>query len=220
MSGPDILREVEESIRAEKAAQFWKKNGHTILAIVFLAILGTAAQSFWVSYKKNQSEAATSQFLEAFDNKSPLSALQKLGQEEKGSASALAGLSTAAMAIEQKDWPAAISAYKNITTNKSVDKIYKDLALIQMISIQIDHDTKANADDLLNAISPLLSDKKSPWYANAVFISSLIKSSKKNDLKAAQADLDILLSMNNLPAGFLEQVNALSEMNKLKMGSK
>ncbi len=62
MSGPDILREVEESIRAEKAAKFWKKNGHTILAIVFLAILGTAAQSFWVSYKKNQSEEATSQF--------------------------------------------------------------------------------------------------------------------------------------------------------------
>lgn len=220
MSGPDILREVEESIRAEKAAKFWKENGNIVLAVVAAAILGTAGQSFWTAHKKSQNEVSTSQFLDALETSTPLPALEKLSKEEKGSGSALAGLSAASIAIEKKDWAAAITAYKNVTENKSVDKAYRDLAIVQMVSLQLDHDAKATGADLLKSLETLVADKKSPWNINAIFISSLVKSSKNNDLKGAQADLDTLLAMNNLPASFLEQVKALNEVYKVKMGSK
>lgn len=220
MSGPDILREVEESIRAEKAAKFWKENGNVILAVAIAAVIGTAAQSFWMSHKRTQNEVSTSQFLDALKDKAPLTALEKLSKEEKGAGSALAGLNGAAMAIDKQDWTAAITAYKNVTENKSVDKAYKDLALIQMVSLQLDHDDKATGADLLKSLAPLVADKKSPWNTKAVFISALIKASKNNDLAGAQADLDALSSMQNLPASFLEQVKALSEVYKIKMGSK
>ena len=118
MSGPDILREVEESLRAEKAAKFWKENGTVVIAIVAVAILGTAAQSFWTAHKRTQNELSTSQFLDAMKDKSPLPALEKLSKEEKGSGSALAGLNGAAIAIDKKDWAVAITAYKNVIENK------------------------------------------------------------------------------------------------------
>lgn len=220
MSGPDILREVEESIRAEKAAKFWRENSHIILAVVATAIIGTAGQSFWTAHKRTQNEVSTSQFLDALKDKAPLPALEKLSKEEKGSGSALAGLSAGAFAVDKKDWTAAIAAYKNVTENKSVTKAYKDLALVQMVSLQLDHDAKVTGADLLKSLAPLVADKKSPWNKNAIFISSLVKASKNNDLQGAQADLDILSSMPNLPASFLEQVKALSEVYKIKTGSK
>ncbi len=220
MSGPDILREVEESLRAEKAAKFWKENGSIVMAIVAAAILGTAAQSFWTAHKRTQNEVSTSQFLDALKDSSPLSALEKLSKEEKGSGSALAGINGAAIAIDKKDWVAAIAAYKNVTENKSIDKAYKDLATIQMISLQLDHDAKATGTELLKSLAPLIADQKSPWNAKAIFISALVKASKNNDLTGAQADLDKLSSMANLPASFMDQVKALSEVYKIKMGSK
>jgi hypothetical protein len=220
MSGPDILREVEESIRAEKAAKFWKENGTIVLAVAAAAILGTAGQSFWMAHKRTQNEVSTSQFLDALKDKTPISALEKLSKEEKGSGSALAGLNGAAMAIDKKDWAAAITSYQNVANNKSVEKSYKDLATVQMVSLQLDHDPKATGAGLLKSLEPLIADKKSPWSSKAIFISSLVKSTKNNDLKGAQADLDTLSSMDNLPASFLEQVKALNEVYKVKMGSK
>ena len=220
MSGPDILREVEESIRAEKAAKFWKENSTVILVVVAAAILGTAGQSLWTAHKHDLNEASTSQFLDALKDKTPLAALEKLSKEEKGSGSALAGLNGGAMAIDQKDWAAAITSYQNVANNKSVEKAYKDLATVQMVSLQLDHDAKVTGADLLKSLAPLIADKKSPWNTKAIFISSLVKSTKNNDLKGAQDDLDTLSSMNNLPASFLEQVNALKEVYKVKMGSK
>lgn len=220
MSGPDILREVEESLRAEKAAKFWKENGTIVLAVVAAAILGTAAQSFWTAHKRSQNEQSTSQFLDALKDKTPIPALEKLSKEEKGSGSALAGLNGAAIAIDKKDWASAMTAYKNVIDNKSVDKAYKDLATIQMVSIQLDHDEKVTGADLLKSLSPLIADKKSPWNAKAIFMSALVKASKNNDLAGAQSDLDTLSSMTNLPASFMDQVKALSEVYKIKMGSK
>lgn len=220
MSGPDILREVEESIRAEKAAKFWKENGTIVLAVVAAAILGTAGQSYWMAHKRGLNEASTTQFMDALKDKAPIPALQELSKEDKGSGSALAGINGASMAIEKKDWASAIALYQNVVENKSVQKAYKDLATVQMVSLQIDHDAKANGDDLLESLAPIIADAKSPWNTKAIFVSSLVKATKNNDLKGAQADLDTLSAMNNLPASFLEQVNALKEVYKVKMGSK
>lgn len=220
MSGPDILREVEESIRAEKAAKFWKENGNMILGLVAAAILGTAAQSFWISHQHSQNEVSTSQFLDALKDKAPLPVLEKLSKEEKGAGSALAGLNGAVMAIDKKDWAAAIASYQNVAGNKSVDKSYRDLAIVQMVSLQLDHDSTVTGANLLKSLEPVIADQKSPWNSKAIFISSLVKATKNNDLKGAQDDLGRLSSMPNLPSSFAEQVTALNEVYKIKMGSK
>jgi len=216
MSGSDILREVEESIRVEKAARFWNENAKTIIIIVTIIILGTLGQSGWVAYKKNQNEKSTAAFLEAFKSSDPISTLKKISSEHNGVGSTLAGLNAAVLAIDKKDWNMAIDLYRQVSEDKFAPKSYKDLALIQMVSLQLDYDEKATGADLLKSIEPVLNNKKSPWNARAIFTSSIIKSEKNNDLKAARSDLQILLGTQNLPSTFLEQVKALDEIYRLR----
>jgi len=216
MSGPDILREVEESLRTEKAIRFWNDHGKTIITIVAVIILATIAQSAWVAYKKNQDEKSTSQFLETIKKTDPIPSLKKLSAEQAGSGSALSGLTAAAMSIDKKNWAEAIELYKQVTQNKSAPQSYRDLATIQMVSLQLDHDKKISGADLLKSIESIVKDEKSPWYARAVFTSALIKSSKNNDLEAARKDLQKLINSPNLPASFLDQVRSLDEIYRLR----
>lgn len=219
MSGPDILREVEESLRAEKAAKFWKDNGNTILAMAAALILGTAAQSIWTTYKNAQNEASTTLFYDALQQKSPIDALQKLSKENKGAGSALAGLNAASLSIGKKDWASAISSYQAVLDNKSAPDAYKDLALVQIVSLQMDHDSKVSGDALLKSLAPLVINKKSPWNTRAIFLSAVIKADKNNDVKGAMTDLNTLLAMPNLAPSFEDQVKSLNEVYKIKSGN-
>lgn len=219
MSGPDILREVDESLRAEKAAKFWKENGNIILAMVAALILGTTAQTLWTSYKKGQDEISTTQFLDALKDKEPMAALQKLTKDGKGSGSALAGLNAASILTEKKDWKGAIAAYQDLIANKSIAKAYKDLAIVQLVPLQLDHDDKASGADLLKLLEPVIQDKNSAWNSKAIFIGALTKAQKNKDLKGAIADLENLLSQTNLAPSFLDQVKSLNEVYKMKSGS-
>jgi hypothetical protein len=218
MSGPDILREVEESLRTEKAIRFWNDHGKTIITIVAVIILATMAQSGWVAFKKNQNEQSTSQFLDTIKTSDPIPSLKKLSAEQNGSGSALSGLTAAAMSVDKKNWTEAIELYRQVSQNKSAPKPYRDLAIIQMVSLQLDHDEKAKGTDLLKSLEDIITDKKSPWQARAIFTSALIKSSKNNDIPSARADLQTLLATPNLPTSFLDQVRSLDEIYKLRQG--
>lgn len=220
MSGTDILREVDESLRVEKAIRFWKDHGNTVLILIVAIILGTAAQAGWTSYKKHQDEKSTTAFLEAIKEKDSISALKKLSADGQGSGSALAGLQLASMSLGKKDWPTAIAAYKQVSENKSAPQMYRDLALAQWVSLQIDHDEKAKGEDLLKALAPLIADEKSTWHAQAILTSALVKAEKNNDIAAARVDLQLLLAKENLPASFLSQVKALDEVYKTKLDGK
>jgi hypothetical protein len=220
MSGSDILREVDEALRVEKAKKFWEENGKAIIIFAVALILGTAAQSGWASYKHHQEEISTAKFVDAMKSKDPLSALQTLSAEKNGSGSALAGLSAAGLAVSNKKWDEAISLYQQVVDNKSAPQTYRDLAMVQMTALKIDHDTQAKADDLQKIISPVKTNKKSAWNSRAVFLSALISAEKQNDFKSARADLKNLLDDPNIPPSFASQVKALDSIYQIKEEAK
>jgi hypothetical protein len=216
MSGEDILREVDEALRVEKAKRFWEENKTALVVFVAALILGTAAQSAWRSYQQSKAESSTAQFLDALKGQEPLSALQKLSAEKDGSGSALAGLSAASIAVGKKDWDGAITLYQQVADNKHAQQTYRDLAIVQLTSLKIDHDKKASADDLLASISPVVENEKSAWNTRAIFLSAIIKADKQKNFKSAQDDLQILIANPSLPPSFAEQVKALDAVYKIK----
>jgi len=216
MSGSDILREVDEALRVEKAKRFWEENGKALIIFAFALVLATAAQSAWKSYKHHQAEISTAKFVDALKSKEPLSALQTLSAEKNGSGSALAGLTAAGLAVGNKKWDNAISLYQEVIDNKSAPQTYRDLAMVQIASLKIDHAPKATADDLQKLIAPVIKDKDSAWNTRALFISALIKAEKQKDFKAAHNDLQILLTDTNIPPSFMAQIKALDEVYQIK----
>lgn len=216
MSGGDILREVDEALRVEKVTRFWKENGKAVIVFAAALVIGTAAQSGWKAYQRHDAELSTARFVDALKGKDPLVALQTLSAEKKGSGSALAGLSAAGLAVSKEDWSGAITLYEQVAANKSAPQTYRDLAVVQIVSLKIDHDTKASADDLLKLIAPVIKDKNSAWNSRAVFTSALVKGEKKQDYKSAHDDLQVLLVDPNIPPSFAEQIKALDEVYKIK----
>jgi hypothetical protein len=114
--------------------------------------MATMAQSGWSAYKKNQNEKSTSQFLDTIKTTDPIPALKKLSAEQSGSGSALSGLTAAAMSVDKKNWTDAIELYKQVSQNKSAPKPYRDLAIIQMVNLQLDYDEKTTGTDLLKSL--------------------------------------------------------------------
>lgn len=220
MSGENILREVDEALRVEKAVRFWKDHGKTLIVIAVALVLGTAVQSGWSTYKASQDKAATSQYLDALREKDPLSALGKLNETQNGSGSALAGLTAAAMLAEKNDPAAAIQAYEKVIGNKKSPKTYQELAALQIAALKLDTDSKATAADLLKLVDPVAADKTSAWTARALLLSAMIKADKGGDFAAARADLAKLLADKNLPASFSDQVHALDEVYRTKSETK
>lgn len=220
MSGENILREVDEALRVEKAVRFWKENGKTLIAIAVALVLGTAVQSGWSSYKASQDKAATSQYLDALRAKDPLAALGQLNEEQDGSGSALAGLTSAAMMIEKNDPAAALKAYEKVLSNKKASKTYLDLASLQIAALKIDHEPQATASDLLKLVEPIAADKNSAWTSRAILLTAIIKADKGGDYSAARAELAKLLADKTLPGSFSEQVHALDEVYRTKSDTK
>lgn len=205
----DLLREVDEALRADKMARFWEEHGKAIIILVATFILGTALQSGWSSWQASQEEKGTSQFLNAFKEKEPLTALEKLAAQKDGKGQALGAMGAAAIQVEKEDWTKAIDLYTQVLNDKAAPQVYKDLALIQIVSLRLDHTPDVKAEELLAQLKPVLSSKDSSWVLKAELLSAVIKANKQNDFKGALADLDKIIGSPAAPQQITLQAKAL-----------
>lgn len=216
MSGTDILREVDESLRVDKAMKFWRDYGSTLIIVAAILVLGTAAQALWTTHKESTAEKSTEAFLNAAKESDPVAGFHKLAAEKDGTGSALAGLNAAALLLTQEKWTDAIANYELVLDNKSAPQSFKDLAAIQIVSLKLDHDDKATADDLLKSLAPVLNNKNSEWQSRALLVSALIKAHKQNDYAGAQKDLKSIRDLPNVADSYLEKVDMLDKVYQLK----
>ena len=58
----DIFQEVDEEVRRDKAAEFWKKHQNLIIAAAALIVLAAAGFRYWQYEKEEAEQAAGDQF--------------------------------------------------------------------------------------------------------------------------------------------------------------
>ena len=61
----DIFQEVDEEVRRDKAAEFWKKYQNLILAGAVLVVLASAGFRYWQYERERAAQAAGDQFQQA-----------------------------------------------------------------------------------------------------------------------------------------------------------
>ena len=61
----DIFQEVDEEVRRDKAAEFWKKYQNQILAAAVLIVLASAGFRYWQYERERATQAAGDQFQQA-----------------------------------------------------------------------------------------------------------------------------------------------------------
>ncbi|HNS45007.1 MAG TPA: hypothetical protein PKH37_07265, partial [Alphaproteobacteria bacterium] len=130
----------------------------------------------------------------------------------KGPGKALVALDAGAMALEKQDFDKAMGYYDLIVKDKSVPQDLRDLALVQLVSVQLDHKGDMTGEELFKAIAPVATSDKSSWRSRGLMLSVLIKAHKNKDYKGALSDLALLSADQTLPPSMMTQVQALQEV--------
>jgi hypothetical protein len=138
----DIFQEVDEEVRRDKAAEFWKKYQNYIIAAAILIVLAAGGYRYWQYEKEKAAQAAGDQLqaaIAAFDAGKPDEAfggLAKVAAEAPGGYRILAQM-TEAGAKAATDPAAAVSAFQAIAGNGSVDPLFRDAAKLRAALLQL-----------------------------------------------------------------------------------
>lgn len=120
----ELLREIEEDIRAERMHRLWDKFGKTMIRVSIAVIIGTALGVAWQHYQKSQAMERTSQLIAGLskmnsgDAKSAIAIFDKL--IEDGSVQAdMALLHKGQAQTSEGDYDGARKTYETLAARGS-----------------------------------------------------------------------------------------------------
>src|SRR5271170_4123786 len=129
----DIFREVDEDVRRDRAAEFWKKYQNYIIGAAVVVFVATGGWRFYEWRRIQAAEAAGARFEDAL-------ALERAGKDGEADAAfakiagdapagymALARLSAAA-ALAKSDPARAIPAYDALAEDASLGPLFRETA--------------------------------------------------------------------------------------------
>src|SRR5277367_829127 len=133
----DIFHEVDEEVRRDKAAEFWKKYQNLVLAGAALIVLAAAGFRYWQYERERAQQAAGDQFQQAlaaleggkFDEAK--AGFDKIAAEAPSGYRALAQMA-AAGAKAQSDPPGAAAG------DAAIDPLLRDAARLRAALLRVD----------------------------------------------------------------------------------
>ncbi len=169
---PDIFDEVDEDLRADRAAKLFKQYGGVLIAAAVLVVAGAGGWQAWQWYDgKRRAEMAQS-YLAAMTTADGQKGAGRLAADAQFAAVAekagggyrtLALLREAALKADAGDMPAAIALWDRVANDSGADGLLRDLATLQSVQHQLDSGDPA----LLGARLLPLAAPGNPWHGLA-----------------------------------------------------
>jgi hypothetical protein len=154
----DIFREVDEDVRRDKAAEFWKKYQNYIIAAAALIVLATAGWRFYDYQRLRAAEAAGAQFEQALDldrSGKAADAAGVLGKIAAGGPDGyriVARLAQAAL-LSKTDPAGAIVAYDALAQDASIGPQFQETARLRAALLRLDAGEVDKAKSALEALA-------------------------------------------------------------------
>ena len=214
----EIFDEINEEIKQEKLAKFWKENGTFIIVSVVCVILAVGAKSWWIKHKYEQNTSRTAALVKILEQEDPAE-LSALAEETKGGHKILAELLSAGLLQEgaktSEGTTKAIKGYEKIAQASSFPSYYRDLAAILAIGLKAEQEG-TNLNALITELAPLTKDGAT-YQASALELkASLLGAQGK--FTDAVSTLDVLLSLETrVPASLKARAEMLKEFYSLQV---
>ena len=131
-----LLREIDEELKQERLFKLWKNYGNYAIAGAVAFVIGVAAIKGWQSYslemrmEQGETFAAAQESATKKHSNDALIALQNLTQDASRGYAMLARFRTAALIGEKGDPSDAAKIYAALADDESIDKIYRELAVV------------------------------------------------------------------------------------------
>lgn len=171
----DIFREVEEDLRRDNLAKLWRRYGMWIVGAAVAIVVATAAFVGWRQYQDSRRMEIARQYVAAADllgrsdREGALRAFAALSGAG-GGYGVLARLRQAELLAEGGDAAGATAAYEAIAADGSVDRPYRDLAVILLALHEVDSGDPAA---LIARLEPLTA-AGNPWRYSALELTGLL----------------------------------------------
>ncbi len=181
-----IFREIDEELRHEHYAKLWKRHGKFIITLAVFLVAGVAGYKAWQSYDINTRRGESERFAAVMAVKEPeaksAAAFAKLAGEFSGGYALLSRFQEAAAKAKAGDPGGAAEIYRKIAGNSGVDVVYRDLAVV--LGVTLEMATAGRDAAALDArIAPLMADDN-PWRHSAREISAALALKSGDDKKA------------------------------------
>ena len=164
-----FVREVDENLRRDQMAARAKRFAGVAIAAVVLFLGAVAAFLYWQDRQRKQAEAATEQLrltlqdVGANKMAAAPAQLDALRKSDSDGVTAVAGLSRAALALQQGDRKLAATTYAEMAANEELAKPFRDLALVR--GTALDYDT-LKPDEVIARLQPLATPGQ-PFFGSA-----------------------------------------------------
>ncbi len=200
-------REVQEELKREQYAEFWKRYGTYVIAAVATVVLSVFGFQYWQSSKKAAAERAGADYEVAArllkdgktdDAKKALEGLSGAGASgyEILSKLQLAGLQRKAGKNDE-----ALKAYQQIAATSGIDPLFRDFAKLQTAAMELG---TADYTELKNRLSDLMKDENAFRYTARELVG--LSAFQAGDLKAARETFNALLGDASVPPGMAQRV--------------
>jgi hypothetical protein len=154
----DIFQEVDEEVRRDKAAEFWKKYQNLIIGAAVLLVLATAGYRFYQDRRLAAEQAAGAAFQQALaldrDGKGAEAeaAMAKLAADAPRGYQTLARLAGAGM-LAKRDSKAALAVYDALAADASIGALFQDAARLRAALLRLDAGEVDAAKPALEALA-------------------------------------------------------------------
>ena len=168
MSEGDIFREVEQDMRREQLAQYWRKYGLYVIAVALLIVLGVGGYQGWTWWQRTQMSSDGAAFVQASalqqngQRDAAAQTFSKLAEDGAGAYPALSQLRLAAISAAKGETDAAVKAYDQVAANTD-DAMLKGFARVQAATLLVDTAPPAEMEKRIGDMP----DEAGPWRHSA-----------------------------------------------------
>lgn len=208
----DIIDEIKEDLHHERLAKLWKQFGAWIIGAALLIVAGTAGNVWWQGHKAKQQEELSNTYFSAIEllqkdkTEDAVKLLEELRNTDSKAYPALAGFTQASNLIQEKKYREAAAVYESIADNDKVDETLQDLALLQLVNLEIKY--KLAADSVIELRLADLTQPQNAWHFSASELQASYALGQGNEAKA----LEIFKSLEEDPLAPENIRNRAAEM--------
>ena len=208
----DILQDIDDALKREKAEKFWKENGPYILGGALALVVLTGVFTAWNNWQQSRNAAQTAQMVMAMESGSPETGLIAAIPHLNGQHKAMALLQIAGAKAQAGKNAEALKLYREVADGRGVPAVWRDLAALSAVRTEwgagVD---KARAQVLFNEVKKLTA-KKNPWRLQAGVQAAMIAGDSLDDPKTALSLLRAPLTDEATPPALKEKAKVLDHL--------
>ena len=213
----DIFQDVDEALKQERMAKFWKENGPFIIGAAVLTIALTAGVNGYRAWNTHHNQQNTVQLLQAAESANPAEALREAAAKLRPGQRGIALLTAANEALAAGDMDEAETLYRELAADTSVPDLIRDFAVIKLTSLMLDNEAHAEPGAYYALLTPVAEKDASPWRAHAQLQTALVAAHLEGNYERAARAAQNAAAVENVEPSLKNRAEALAHFYEQRL---